>query len=165
MDDYISKPVDAGILNAKLGEVAARLGGAAGDMFAADVSAAPDVVALDDALSAAGIDKSCLDTLNLVMEPLEVRSFVEMYLSETEERIARMLAEQDRAALAGDAHALVSTSGNVGAIRVSQSARTVELACKNGQTEDIPGLLDSLSSAVNAAGGVLTVWVDSQSAP
>ena len=161
MDDYISKPVDAGILNSKLAEVAARLGGTSETAPPAEGPAASNPASLDDALSAAGIDKSCLDTLNMVMEPLEARAFVEMYLSETAERIARMRAAQDHSALAGDAHALVSTSGNVGAIRVSELARTVELACKNGQTADVSALLDMLSSAVTAAGDMLTAWVDS----
>ncbi len=160
MDDYISKPVDAGILNAKLAEIAARLDGVAGPSPAANGQNAVDAGALDDALSAAGIDKSCLDTLNLVMEPLEVRSFVEMYLSETEERIARMLAAPDHAVLAGDAHALVSTSGNVGATRVSELARTIELACKTGNAADVSSLLGMLSSAVAATASVLTAWLD-----
>ena len=174
MDDYISKPVDAGILNAKLSEVAARLAGSQAAP-AADEPVAPKAGATtagattagatkagitDDALVAVGIDKSCLDTLNQVMEPAEVRSFVELYLAETEERIVRMRGQSDHSLLAGDAHALVSTSGNVGALRVSELARTIEIACKNKQTGDIRGQLDQLAAAFAGTGGALTEWVD-----
>jgi CheY-like chemotaxis protein/HPt (histidine-containing phosphotransfer) domain-containing protein len=144
MDDYISKPVDAGILNAKLGEVAARLAGSQAGSAVDEPTAAKAGIA-GDALVAVGIDKSCLDTLNL---------------GETKERIARMRGQGDRGLLSGDAHALVSTSGNVGALRVSELARTIEVACRNDPAADVHGQLDQLTAAFAATARALTGWID-----
>jgi PAS domain S-box-containing protein len=152
MDDYISKPVDPAVLNAKLFEVAARIS----DPTAAEPQPEP----LGDVLSGAGIDVGCLDTLNAVMEPLEVRDFVQMYLDEAGERIARMRNEHDKAILARDAHALVSTSGNVGALRVSELARSVEIACSTGEEGTIGSALRQLATAVTVTNGALVAWVE-----
>ncbi len=160
MDDYISKPVDAGILNAKLREVAGRLAGTQAAP-AIDEAAVAKAGITDDVLSGVGIDRSCLDTLSLVMEPDEVRNFIELYLGETEERIARMRRQDDHGLLAGDAHAMVSTSGNVGALRVSALARRIEIACKDSQAADLGGLLDQLAAAFESTARALTAWMDS----
>jgi PAS domain S-box-containing protein len=159
MNDYISKPVDQTILLSKLLEIAQRL-----DPGYAGESVAVEVVALDDTLATAGIDVSCLETLNAVMEPREVRDFLEMYLGEAVERISRMEAAGDLTVISGDAHALIGTSGNVGAAQVSELARSIEIACKSGDAEAARALLPQLAGALGTTSGALTAWLEAQPA-
>ena len=156
MNDYISKPVDQTILLAKLLEIAQSL---EQEVFAEDVAAS-----LNDALAVAGIDLSCLETLNAVMEPVEVRDFLEMYLGEAVERMSRMEAASDLTAISGDAHALIGTSGNVGASQVSELARSVEIACKSGDDEAVRALLPQLAGVLSTTSDALTAWLRAQPA-
>jgi PAS domain S-box-containing protein len=154
INDYLSKPVDQAVLLAKLHEIARSL---EPEADAAVARANPD-----DALVAAGIDPSCLETLNAVMEPVEVKDFVEMYLGEAVERLSRMTAASDLAAISGDAHALVGTSGNVGASQVLELARSVEAACKHGDGDAARALLPRLAGALDTTSGALTAWLKAQ---
>jgi PAS domain S-box-containing protein len=155
MNDYISKPVDQTILLSKLLEIAQSLDrGYKGDIAAAQIET------LDDALATAGIDVTCLDTLNAVMDPPEIRDFLEMYLGEAVERISRMEAASDLTAISGDAHALIGTSGNVGASQVSYLARSIEIACKSGDADAARALLPRLARAVGSTSGALTAWLE-----
>jgi len=154
MDDYISKPVDQTVLLAKLVEIAQSLEREAETGTAG--AAIPD-----DALVAAGIDPACLETL---MEPVEVRDFVEMYLGEAAERLSRMAAASDLTTIGGDAHALIGTSGNVGALQISDLARSVEIACRRGDAEATRTLLPQLAVALDTTSGALTAWLKAQPA-
>ncbi len=162
MNDYVSKPVDQTVLLSKLLELARGLDEADGIVLVAGPEAGPAADAWDDldsTLAAAGIDSSCLDTLISVMEPAEVRDFLEMYLGEAEERMARMTAAGDLKAIVGDAHALVGTSGNVGASQVSDLARSVEIACKTGDAEAARRLLPELAGALDSTSDALNAWL------
>ena len=158
MNDYISKPVDQTVLLAKLLEIAQGL---RRESLTEDLAAAA-AVAPDDALAAAGIELSCLETLNAVMDPAEVRDFVEMYLGEAVERLSRMAAAGSLPAISSDAHALVGTSGNVGASRVSELARSVETACGREDAEAVRTLLPVLAVAFDTTSGALTAWLNAQ---
>jgi PAS domain S-box-containing protein len=158
MNDYISKPVDQTVLLSKLLELARRLDVAEGVIAAAEtVTMAP--ADLDDTLAAAGIDPTCLETLSAVMEPVEIKDFLEMYLGEAEERMSRLAAANDLAAFLRDAHALISTSGNVGASQVSELARSIEIACNSGDPEAARRLLPELARAIDSTSGALTAWL------
>jgi CheY-like chemotaxis protein len=159
MNDYVSKPVDQAVLLSKLLEIARGLDAAEG-IAAPDRSAAD----LDGALAAAGIDAGCLETLTAVMEPAEVRDFLEMYLGEAEERMARMAAAGDLESIAEDAHALIGTSGNVGAWQVSDLARSIELACRSGHAEAARRLLPQLAGALGSTSAALNAWLKAQQA-
>jgi HPt (histidine-containing phosphotransfer) domain-containing protein len=72
------------------------------------------------------------------MSPTETASFVRSYLADADDRIADMSRQSkagNLAAVAGNAHALVSTAGSVGAMRVSQLARSIETASRGGDTD------------------------------
>jgi len=158
MNDYVSKPVDQTVLLSKLLELARYLDEADG-VAAVGEPAATGSVDLDSTLTAAGIDCSCLETLTAVMEPAEVKDFLEMYLGEAEERMNRMTAASDLKAIVGDAHALIGTSGNVGASQVSELARSVEVACKSGDEETARRLLPELAGALDSTSGALSAWL------
>jgi PAS domain S-box-containing protein len=158
MNDYISKPVDQNVLLAKLLEISRALGGVAqaSEPALAFTEALPN---LDGLLTAAGIDTTCLDTLNAVMEPQEVRDFLEMYLGEAVERISRMAAADDLVTIGDDAHALIGTSGNVGAGQVSEIARSLEMACNAGDSGGAKALLPRLADALDTTSGALNAWL------
>ena len=161
MNDYVSKPVDQTVLLSKLLELAHYLDEADG-VATVSQPAVPGSIDVDSKLAAASIDCSCLETLNAVMEPAEVRDFLEMYLGEAAERLSRMATAGDLKAIGGDAHALIGTSGNVGASQVSELARSVEIACKNGDAEAVRRLLPQLAGALESTSGALNAWLRTQ---
>jgi PAS domain S-box-containing protein len=161
MNDYVSKPVDQTVLLSKLLELGQALDKAQGIVAVAQ-PAVDTPASLDSTLAAAGIDYSCLETLISVMEPAEVRDFLEMYLGEAEERMSRMASAGDLKSIAGDAHALVGTSGNVGASQVSELARSVEIACKSGDEAAARALLPQLTEALDSTSGALNAWLRAQ---
>jgi HPt (histidine-containing phosphotransfer) domain-containing protein len=73
-----------------------------------------------------------------------------------------MTAASDLAAISGDAHALVGTSGNVGASQVLELARSVEAACKHGDGAAARALLPRLAGALDTTSGALTAWLKAQ---
>lgn len=160
MNDYISKPVDQTVLHSKLLAIGQQIEGLEGPLAADSVETEIDNADdLANLLATTGIDITCLDTLNSVMEPTEVREFVEMYLSEAAERVSRMSAMRDFATVGGEAHALIGMSGNVGATRMSEVARSVELACKQGDLEAARSSLGPLARALDAATDGLMAWL------
>jgi signal transduction histidine kinase/DNA-binding response OmpR family regulator len=149
MNDYISKPVNPATLLAKLAAVAEK-------MPAASVS---PPAAQNAELEKAGIDVSAIETLQSVMTKDEVREFLELFLTETETRLARMAATDDIAVLRADGHALVGIAGNVGAMRFSQLAGAIDVACKAGDMEAARVLLPDIVRAGEAASRALRAWL------
>jgi PAS domain S-box-containing protein len=158
MNDYISKPVDPSILLAKLTEIGLRIDGDE------RLPVTNDVDDVSQILVSAGVDVSYLDTLKSVMEPAEIRGFLEMYLADVGVSLARMSAMNDVATLAAEAHTLVGMSGNVGAIRVSEIAKSIELACAQGDELTAKTTLAPLGSAFDVAGHALRAWLKNQPA-
>lgn len=161
MNDYISKPVDQTILLAKLIEIAREIEGV---QFAS--AASNSVVAqpldLESVLGNGGIDISSLETLTSIMEPRDVREFVVAYLSEANGRVSRMFATDDTAILGDEAHALIGTSGNVGAMRVSETARRIEVACKSGDLSAAQSMIEHLGRVLSDASDGLAAWLQAE---
>ena len=164
MSDYISKPVDQTILLSKLLEIARTLEQLPQPVAPAAMPVARPVPDLAGTLAAANIDTDCLDTLNAVMAPDDVRGFLEMYLGEAVECVSRMSLAGDLATIGADAHSLIGTSGNVGATQVSEIARAVELACVTGHAADARALLPQLASVVDMTSVALNAWLNAQPA-
>jgi HPt (histidine-containing phosphotransfer) domain-containing protein len=109
------------------------------------------------------LDPESLDRLVAVMSFQEAEDFVQAFLDEAGERIARMRNGTDLVACGNDAHALVSTAGNVGAMRVSELARSVEVACRSADEVAVRNALAALAKAFDAASTELTAWLRAQS--
>lgn len=156
MDDYLSKPVNPVTLLAKLAEYAkpVRAAPVAPSMDGPVPAASPE-----DAVARAGIDVAALDTLNSVMSAIEVREFIEMFVSETQTRLAQMETTEDMTALAADAHAMISISGNVGAGTLSKMAGAIEAACRAGEFETARRLLHPLHSSADKVSRALEGWL------
>jgi CheY-like chemotaxis protein/HPt (histidine-containing phosphotransfer) domain-containing protein len=157
MNDYISKPVDQAILLAKLEEIGQQIDGREGSLADA---VEPGTESTDaSALAADGVDIACLEMLDSVMEPSEVREFLEMYLAEAGERISRMAAMREFAPLGREAHALIGMSGNVGATGMCELARSLELACKEGDLVAAQAAVERLKTAFGGTTNGLRAWL------
>jgi PAS domain S-box-containing protein len=152
MNDYISKPVDQAVLLFKLYEIGQRIDGAEMVSMTNDGDAT-------ELPADAGIDLTCLDMLNSVMSPGEVREFLEMFAAEATARVSRMSTIRDFPTLSSEAHALIGMSGSVGATRMSELGKSVEQACKQGDLEAARLALGSLGSALDATVEGLRSWV------
>jgi HPt (histidine-containing phosphotransfer) domain-containing protein len=111
------------------------------------------------------IDQASLQTLEAMMSPEDVRDFLQLYLDQADERVARILdlsSTGELGATAREAHTLVGTSGNVGAIRVSELARSIEQACKAGDGANASRFVSELNTAASLASAALRVWLDTR---
>jgi signal transduction histidine kinase/CheY-like chemotaxis protein/HPt (histidine-containing phosphotransfer) domain-containing protein len=155
MNDYISKPVSPTLLLSKLADLAKIL------PTQSDGEAAPaaDSAAIDDELAKAGIEMASLNTLEQVMTPDETRDFIEAFCTEAAARLVRMTAAKNTADVAQDAHAMISISGNVGGMRISQLAKSIDAACKAEDFQTVSTILPSFSTAVGAATTALQAWL------
>jgi signal transduction histidine kinase/DNA-binding response OmpR family regulator/HPt (histidine-containing phosphotransfer) domain-containing protein len=161
MDDYLSKPVNPMALLAKLSDIAARLSPSPQEPAAATPQGAP---VLSDLLKRAGIEAAALDTLDSVMTPADVCEFVEAFRADLATRLSRMLDAGSVEALAADAHALIGTAGNVGAMKVSQLAGSVEKACKAGEFASARATVAVLRRAADTASAGLETWLKTRAA-
>jgi CheY-like chemotaxis protein/HPt (histidine-containing phosphotransfer) domain-containing protein len=153
MNDYVSKPIDPNVLLAKLAGIA--------------LSTEPRMPAIADrkaeredrpAGEQPAIDPVRLETLKSVMSPEEVHEFIDLYLGQTDERLARIEAFMDSADLektAREAHAMIGGAGNVGAMRVCDLARSLEEACKAGDRMSAVHHAKSLDEASRLASAEL----------
>jgi PAS domain S-box-containing protein len=140
MNAYLSKPVSSSDLLGMLAEVVR------------------DTSARDRAPPATGgpaatpiIDRASLETLWSIMSSDDANEFIAMYLSDVESQVARIHILSDAGELgrvATEAHDLISMSGNVGAILVTELARSIETLCRardvEGVRQAIPGLREAI---------------------
>ena len=164
MNDYVSKPIQPAALLTKLAEIAPAQRVVQPDTPAPGVtslefSRAPDISANS------AIDYACLDTLKTMMEPADLREFLQLCLDQGSERVSHIQAlwsKGDLGSVAKEAHTLVGTAGNVGANRVSELARSIEEACKASDREAADRFVGLLPEASRLASDALRNWLDSQ---
>jgi signal transduction histidine kinase/DNA-binding response OmpR family regulator/HPt (histidine-containing phosphotransfer) domain-containing protein len=159
MDDYLSKPIDNGELFSRLNDVAAGLVGR---------GAGPALVAADCPPPVA-IDLARLEMVAEVMtggEPLG--EFVDVFLVNTAERInqiRRLLDHHDLDGTGREAHTLVGTAGNFGALRLSRLAEELRAACDTGNASRARDVADGLTEAWDATSGAMRGWLNDKTAP
>jgi CheY-like chemotaxis protein len=164
MNDYVSKPIDRQLLLYKLADLGQQY--RAPPILPAIPSALNVILAsdpdLNETLLAAGIDAASLEQLVDIMPLDDIREFVGMYVGDSAERIARMMSgdARDPEALSRDAHALVGVAGNVGAFRVVELARSVELACKGDPPGAAGDAICALAGAVKISASALVLWAN-----
>jgi signal transduction histidine kinase/DNA-binding response OmpR family regulator len=156
MDDYLSKPVNPPALLAKLGEIAERL---RPRPAVPDIAASPRMPTIGDLLAKAGIEPAALDTLDSVMAPAEASEFVEAFRVELAIRMSKMLEADSTQALSIEAHALIGTAGNVGAMNVSELACSVEKSCKAGDIASARATVAVLRGTADSASEGLEAWL------
>jgi signal transduction histidine kinase/CheY-like chemotaxis protein/HPt (histidine-containing phosphotransfer) domain-containing protein len=127
MDDYIAKPISVATLLSKITDIALALKPRAANAAAAGgPESAPS-----DAPVAPMLDEGLVTDLLGLLPPDELESLLDMFRARIE-RLREVAAQDDREALAREAHQIISTAGNLGLTLTSELARRLEEACKDG---------------------------------
>jgi CheY-like chemotaxis protein len=159
MDDYLSKPIDNGELFSRLNDVAAGHVGR---------GARPAPVP-DDSSSHVTIDPVRLGMIAEVMaggEPFG--EFVDVFLANIAERInqiRRLLDSHDLDGAGREAHTLLGTAGNFGALRLSRLAEELRAACDAANANRAQDVADGLTEAWDATSGAMRAWLNGKTAP
>jgi len=151
MNDYISKPFQAAVLLAKLERLEEGLPARAAS---APQPEAPPILNHDN-----------LEELRAALPMESLAGLITLFLTDTEcvlGEIASCEKIGDLAGIARQAHMLVSSAGNMGAMRTSALAREVEQFCKAGNPEGLAPLLDALRQAGAQSSAALQAWRDSK---
>ena len=99
------------------------------------------------------------------MSVQDASDFVRAYLDEVSgrlSRIVRLVNQADLPAVFEDAHALIGTAGNVGALAVSKLAGALEIACKAGDLPRARGHVQALEAAVRTSSAALSAWLSTE---
>jgi CheY-like chemotaxis protein/HPt (histidine-containing phosphotransfer) domain-containing protein len=129
MNDHVAKPVDRALLLETV-EKWLRASLSAGAL-SADASAGfgPCAAAVPEAAGEV-LDREVLAQLAQDLEAELLADVLRQFVEETQERVARIAEETDRAVLMREAHTLKSTAGTFGARALYSAARALEMACR-----------------------------------
>jgi CheY-like chemotaxis protein/HPt (histidine-containing phosphotransfer) domain-containing protein len=151
MNDYITKPFQASLLLAKLDRLAEGL--------PAEIVHAPQ----GETLSVLNTDN--LEELSAALPMESLAGLITLFLSDAENQLREIGACEkagDLAGVARQAHMLVSSAGNMGAMRTSALAREVEQFCKAGDPQGLASLLEELRRSCAQSCAALLIWRDSR---
>ncbi len=128
MNDHVAKPVDRALL---LETVEKWLRASQRSEASADGSAGfgPCAAAAPEAAGEV-LDREVLAQLAQDLEADLLADVLRQFVEETQERVARITEETDRAVLTREAHTLKSTAGTFGARALCSAARALEMACR-----------------------------------
>ncbi|MDR6769494.1 response regulator [Azospirillum sp. BE72] len=128
MNDHVAKPVDRALL---LETVEKWLRASQRSEPSADGSAGfgPCAAAAPEAAGEV-LDREVLAQLAQDLEADLLADVLRQFVEETQERVARITEETDRAVLTREAHTLKSTAGTFGARALCSAARALEMACR-----------------------------------
>jgi CheY-like chemotaxis protein len=166
MNDYISKPIQSKLLFSKLANISisapAQVPNAA--------SSNPGDSQIDSgAHEKAGepplLDLEKLAELEAALPIAKVGSFVSLYLTDLDvrlESIAEYCSKGDFQGISREAHTIVSTAGNLGAMQTSAIARRLETACRTGDHESSYRLISELSESCEASSAAFRSWLDNR---
>src|SRR6185437_14984393 len=115
------------------------------------------------ASAAAMLDRERLEALKSLLPRDGMREFLDMYFDQARKGIAiirERAGEGAFKAMAGEAHTIISVAGNVGAICLSDLARSLEQACNAERAEDAKRLAAELYVVAEATTAALHRWLD-----
>jgi HPt (histidine-containing phosphotransfer) domain-containing protein len=184
MNDYVSKPINVASLLAKLANLPARSDKRATANPPRHAQPASPIdtpakvkpsceVQLAGAIpggekkgkpgkSDGAIDEEKLDELKKYLPLSNIVDLIALFNNESRNHVQSIrawLAAGDYVNIARQAHNLVSTAGNIGAMRLSATARLVEIACKNSDPGKIDILVGEMERGVSAAGADFAAWI------
>ncbi|MES2472229.1 MAG: ATP-binding protein [Pseudomonadota bacterium] len=155
MNDYITKPFQPALLLSKL------------DRLAEGGVRPPETVCARQRPELPVLDQANLAELGSVLKPSNLAGLVTLYLHDTDGQMLEITAcakKGDMAGIARQAHMLVGSSGNLGAMQTSALARDVENFCRSGNPDGLAALLDELRQAVAQSSAALAAWRDAHTA-
>jgi CheY-like chemotaxis protein/HPt (histidine-containing phosphotransfer) domain-containing protein len=167
INDYISKPVDANLLLSTLARLPKRtrpVGAAQISTQTADKSS--EVIVLESAKPPSLLlDYEKLVLLQSLLPFSSIEGLITLFRSEIDGHLTRIhssWSDRDLNALAREAHSMVSTAGNVGAMTLSELARAVERACKENRTASVGPLIAQLAETSATVNIALKEWLTAQ---
>jgi signal transduction histidine kinase/CheY-like chemotaxis protein len=150
MNGYISKPVAPKVLFAKLDAIAAML------PPPADTDCAPASGEVP------GLDIAKLSELKAALPARNLEDMLALYLTEVHLSLERLVGAHGKGDLdtcGREAHAIVSMSGNFGAMKASAAARRLEMACRCGDETPLDPLIGELGEACENSREALLNWM------
>jgi signal transduction histidine kinase/CheY-like chemotaxis protein len=154
MDDYVPKPVDPALLLGKL----ARLPVAAAEPRTTD---AASVTAGNDT-SGPAFDLARLEALANVLPPEGLHNLAKLYLAHSvacATHIAALADQADFVALRAEAHQLIGSAGNTGALETYRLAQALLAAARAADDAACRQLAAQLLPATERAAGWLRTWL------
>jgi CheY-like chemotaxis protein/HPt (histidine-containing phosphotransfer) domain-containing protein len=142
MNDYLSKPFDAGTLLRKVERLVTK-----------GMSRAARLRVDDEAAVSVGFDSEKLSELRQLTGPREFAPMVKSFVEALEERVTRLvaLAGEGKLQEAGrEAHDVVSIAGNLGGLAIVELARRIELEARNGDADHIRALAATLRAETDS---------------
>jgi hypothetical protein len=109
-----------------------------------------------------------LAELQNVLSVDSIRDLLQLYLVDTECQILRIREANtlgNLGAMAGSAHILTATAGNVGAMKVSALARKLDRACHDEQRGTARDLVEELVIASAATSDAIRSWIKHIASP
>ena len=153
MDGYVSKPIQVEILLAKLADIANAIERTEPNEVVSDSSEVSDTRRknADRQRGEAPIfDLDKLKSLEAMLPASNVSDLLCLFLTDTEIWISR-IQEQSSASdfdeLARSAHVIVGTAGNLGAMKMSDLAHRIEVACRSGNGAEVITFVEQLLAA------------------
>lgn len=147
MNEHLEKPIDRSRLAAVLRDLVGE-----GSTPSSGIPPADDAPAAGKTSMAGEIDDAVIEQLKTDAGPQIVAELILTYMAETDERLARM-AEAAEAGrfddVAGDAHAMKSSSGTFGAVQLQMLAARIEMASTNREAGQVETTLAELPELVS----------------
>lgn len=147
MDEHLEKPIDRSRLAAVLRDLVGE-----GHVLSAGIPAADAAPATERTSAADEIDDAVIEQLKVDAGPEIVAELIVTYMAETDERLGRMSEAVEAGRLedvAGDAHAMKSSSGTFGAIQLQMLAARIEMASANREARQVEAMLAELPTLVS----------------
>jgi CheY-like chemotaxis protein len=150
-DDYVAKPISVEVLLGKLSSIALA-------------HASPRQEPRDSD----GMNWDLVTAAQRVFSKPAFRAFINDHIADTARRIATMhdaLQAGQLQDIVHDAHALISTAGNVGSARVSELARAIEQHARSANVTEVGALVSELQDAAATASDRLQAFNASPATP
>jgi CheY-like chemotaxis protein len=158
MDDYLWKPIDKIALFSRLNAVAAGFIGR---------SAATALPISEDCISTATIDPARLEMIAEVMSGGQLNEFIDVFLASTAARVdqvGNLSARGSLEEIGREAHTLLGSAGNFGALQLGKLAVELRAACDGGDHSLALVLTGELTDAFNAAKTAILAWLNQKAA-
>ena len=168
MNDYISKPIQSALLLSKLAGISKPGTEEPPQSFPGHALATGvEPFGGNEFDEPALLDVEKLLELEAALSPTQFAGFVSMYLTDLEQILTRIaechITGNGFEGISQHAHAIVSTAGNLGAMRTSAAARRLEIACRDGQGELCSRLIGDLRESCVASSAALRTWCSQRS--